>query len=161
MRAPDVRGPGAIVALCLRCLVVLAGTTLVGVGIVALAVGEERTGPGLLVALTYLPYALLVAILPVGIVGFPAGLLTARLLAREGREWVHVLVFALVGGALSVALCAWWGLLEVAAWAWLVAAVEGVVGAGGARWWTGRAHARRVRWTDAQGAALPWGRIGP
>ena len=87
-------------------------------------------------------------------------MLTAHLLADERREWVHVLVFALVGGVLSVALFAWWGVLGLAGWSWVVAFAEGVVGAGGARWWTGRAHARKVRWSDAQGGALPWGRIG-
>jgi len=158
--APDVRGPGVIAALCLRCLVVLAGVNVVGLGVGAVAVGQERTGSGLMVALVYLPFALLVAIVPVGVAGFPAGVLTAHLLAGVRREWVHVLVFALVGAVLSVALCAWWGLFQIAGWSWLVAAAEGAVGAGGARWWTGRARARRVRWSDAQGAALPWGRIG-
>ena len=156
----SVRGPGAIAALCLRCLVVLAVVNVVGVGIVAAAMGQDRTGSGLIVVLAYLPYALLVAIVPVGVVGFPAGLLTAHLLAGVSRERVHVLVFALVGAVLSVALCAWWGVGTIAGWSWVVAAAEGAVGAGGARWWTGRAHARKARWSDAQGAALPWGRIG-
>ena len=160
MTAPDVRGPGAIAALCLRCLVVLAGTNLVGLGIAALALGQERTGSGLLVGLAYFPYVILVAAVPVAVVGFPAGLLTARLLVGQRGERVHVLVFALVGGVLSVVLCAWWGMFTTGSWYVLVAAAEGVVGAGGARWWTGRAHARKARWSDAQGAALPWGRIG-
>ena len=156
----SVRGPGTIAALCLRCLVVLAVVNVAGLGIAAVAMGKGQTGSGLMVALVYLPYALLVAIVPIGVVGFPAGLLTAHLLAGERREWVHVLVFALVGGVLSVALFAWWGVLGLAGWSWVVAFAEGVVGAGGARWWTGRAHARKVRLSDAQGAALPWGRIG-
>jgi hypothetical protein len=140
--------------------VVLLVVNLAAVGIASAAVGQERTGSGLLVALAYFPYAMLVAVVPVGVVGFPAGLLTARLLAGRPPEWVQVLVFALVGAVLSVALCAWWGLFGMVGWAWIVAAAEGAVGAGGARWWTGRAHARRARWTDEQGAALPWGRIG-
>ena len=156
----SVRGPGTIAALCLRCLVVLAGVNVVGLGIAAAALGQERTGSGLMVALAYLPYALLVAIVPVGLVGVPAGLLTTRLLAGVSRELVHVLVFALVGAVLSVALCASWGVGAIVGWSWVVAAAEGAVGAGGARWWTGRAHARKARWSDAQGAALPWGRIG-
>ena len=116
-----VRGPGAIAALCLRCLVVLAGVNLVGLGIAALAVGQEGTGSGLLVALAYFPYVLLVATVPVGVVGFPAGMLTARLLADVSRERVHVLVFALAGAVLSVALCAWWGMGIIASWSWIVA----------------------------------------
>jgi hypothetical protein len=115
---------------------------------------------GLVVYLVYLPYVLLVALFPIALAGFPAGVLTAHLLARERREWVHVLAFALVGGVLSVMICSMWGMFVAGGWYVLVAAVEGVVGAGGARWWTGRAHARRARRSDAEGAVLPWGRIG-
>lgn len=160
MIAPTVRGPGAIAALCLRCLVVLAVGNLLVLGIALLVLGQQAGGSDLTVYLVYFPYVLLVAVFPIALAGFPAGVLTAHLLARERREWVHVLVFALVGGVLSVAICSIWGLGMTGAWYALVAAAEGVVGAGGARWWTGRAHARRARWSDAQGAALPWGRIG-
>ena len=157
MSASDVRGAGALAALCLRCLVVLVAVNPLALLVLLAVSGDTETATYIL---AYLPYVLLVAAFPVALVGFPAGLLTAHLLADVPKERVHVLVFALVGGILSVALCAWWGLFQIAGWSWLVAAAEGAVGAGGARWWTGRARARRVRWSDAQGAALPWGRIG-
>jgi hypothetical protein len=156
----SVRGPGAIAALCLRCVVVLAGVNAVVWVILATVLAQRVTGSTLLMPLAYLPYMLLVAAVPVGVVGFPAGLVTARLLARERRERVHVAVFALVGGVLSVALCAWWGILVVTWWPWVIAFAEGVVGAGGARWWTGRAHARRARWSDPSGTVLASARMG-
>ncbi|WP_456786932.1 hypothetical protein [Cellulomonas sp. P5_C5] len=158
MSASDVRGAGAIAALCLRCLVVLVAVNPLALLVLLAVSGDTETATHIL---AYLPYVLLVAAFPVALVGFPAGLLTAHLLAGVPKERVHVLVFALVGGILSPALCAWWGLLGMPAWAWIVAAAEGVVGAGGARWWTGRVRAGRQRWSEEQGAALPWGRIGP
>jgi hypothetical protein len=159
--APDVRGPGAIAVLCLRCVAVLALANLIGLMIALLVWGREASGSGLMVYLVYSPYVLLVALFPIALVGFPAGVLTAHLLARERLEWVHVLVFALVGGVLSVTICSFGGFYATGGWWVLVAAAEGVVGAGGARWWTGRARARRGRWSDQEDAALPWGRIGP
>jgi MFS family permease len=159
--APDVRGPGAIAALCLRCVAVLTLVNAIAPLIALLVWGREASGSGLMLYLVYSPYVLLVALFPIGLAGFPAGVLTAHLLARERREWVHVLVFALVGGVLSVTICAFWGSYATSGWWVLVAFAEGVVGAGGARWWTGRARARRARWSDQESAALPWGRIGP
>ncbi|GEL99368.1 hypothetical protein [Cellulomonas terrae] len=158
----SVRGPGAIAALCLRCLGVLVVVNLVGLVIAYAVQGPAAASEaGLTAALAYFPFVGLIAAVLIAVVGFPAGLLTARALAGTRREWVHVLVFALVGAGLSMTLCASWNLLALSGWAWFVAAAEGAVGAGGARWWTGRTHARAVPWTDAQGAALPWGRIAP
>ncbi|WP_051275082.1 hypothetical protein [Cellulomonas sp. URHD0024] len=93
-------------------------------------------------------YLLLVVIcaLAVYVVGLPAGLVLARLLRNIADERVHVAVFALTGACLSVGLCVALGVEFWSSRAWLilpVAAAEGVLGAGGARWWSGR-PARRV-----------------
>ena len=154
----SVLGPGAVAVLCLRCLAVLAAVNaVVLLAIQAVTSPSSVTASGLYIAVV----ALLVAAVLVALVGFPAGLLTAHLLRNVTREWVHVVVFALVGAGLSVTLCAMGNLLAVVGWYALVAAAEGAVGAGVARWWTGRVHARNKPWTDAQGAALPWGRMTP
>jgi hypothetical protein len=155
----SVVGPRAIAALCVRCVAVLAVVNLAVLVVLQLADASGVEGAGF--GLYLLALALLVAAVLTGVVGFPAGLLTARLLAGTTREWVHVVVFALVGAVLSVTLCAFVGMLGAVDWYALVAAAEGAVGAGGARWWSGRAHARRDTVTDEQGAALPWGRIAP
>lgn len=158
----SVRGPSAIAVLCLRCLGVLVVVNLVALVVAYAVMGSDTAGGSVVpVAVAYFPVVALVAALLIAVVGFPAGLLTARVLSGQRREWVHVLVFALVGAVLSATLCASWTMLETNGWAWFVTAAEGAIGAGGGRWWTGRAHARAVPWTDAQGAALPWGRIGP
>jgi hypothetical protein len=119
--------------LCLRCVVVLAVVNAA----VALVVGTA-TGAlawGVVVALL----AALVACIPVALVGYPAGLLTAGLLRRTEHEWVHVVVFAAVGAVLApLIMTAWHSGVEIGA----AAAVEGAIGAGGARWWSGRAHLR-------------------
>lgn len=158
----SVRGPRAIVALCARCLAVLVVVNLVGLGVATAVMGSEVPAASIVpAALAYFPLVALITALLIAVVGFPAGLLTAKVLNGQRREWVHVLAFALVGAVLSTTLCGSWNMLGAHGLAWLVAAAEGAVGAGGARWWTGRAHAKAVPWTDAQGAALPWGRIGP
>ena len=158
----NVRGARAIAGLCGRCLGVLVVVNVIGLGIVHAVQGSGGASQsGVTAALVYLPAAALVAAALIVVVGFPAGLLTASVLARQSREWVHVLAFALVGATLSVMLCASWSILGTVGWEWAVAAAEGAVGAGAARWWSGRAHARSVPWTDSQGAALPWGRMGP
>lgn len=157
----SVRGPRAIAMLCVRCLAVLVVVNLVALVVAYAVLGSEVAGGSIVpVALVYFPAVAIIAALLIAVVGFPAGLLTAWALSVQGRERVHVLVFALVGAGLSTALCASWSMVGITGWAWVVAAAEGAVGAGGARWWQGRAHARAVPWTDVQGAALPWGRIG-
>ncbi|WP_421732786.1 hypothetical protein [Cellulomonas sp.] len=158
----SVRGPKAIAALCLRCLAVL--TLVNGAALTVFLLTAEADSPWARQApqtIYYLGVALVVAAVLIGLVGFPAGVLTARLLEKSSREWVHVAVFAAVGALLSVTLCAWFHLLQVVAWYTLVAAAEGAVGAGVARWWTGRVMARQTPWTQEQGAALPWGKITP
>ncbi|ROS23187.1 hypothetical protein [Cellulomonas sp. PhB150] len=130
---PPVRGPAAIAMLCLRCVVVLAAVN----GVVALVLGTVTgaLGWGLVVVLL----AALVACVPIALVGYPAGLLTAWLLRRSEREWVHVLVFAVVGAVLPpLVMTAWHSGVDTGA----AAVAEGAIGAGGARWWSGRAHAR-------------------
>jgi hypothetical protein len=148
MSAQDVRGPGAIALLCLRCLAVLAvANVTVGAAVaVVLQLVEDPSnlfGAGWGQGLYLLVVALAVAIVPIALVGFPAGVLTAHLLRGVSRESVHVAVFALVGAVLSVVLMAIFVHLDPIGLGGLVAAVEGAVGAGGARWWTGLAQARR------------------
>jgi hypothetical protein len=157
-----VRGGRAIATLCLRCLAVLTVvnvTAFVVLGVVSHlndpVAGVPSSGVYILVV------GLLVACVPLALVGFPMGVLTAHLLQGSTREWVHVTVFALVGAVLSVILFAMLNFFSVVPWYALVAAAEGAIGAGGARWWSGRAHARRVTYSDEQGAALPWGRMTP
>ena len=141
---PAVRGSAAIAALCLRCFVVLAVGNLGVAAATSLpeALHEEGLYPLGLVAVV-----VAVAAVPIALVGFPAGLLTSHLLRSVHREWVHVLAFALVGALLAGVIVAWVSpdrLGPVAGWALL----EGAVGAGGARWWTGWAHRRRA-WVHA------------
>jgi len=140
---PAVRGPAAIAALCLRCFVVLAVGNLGVAAATSLqeALHEEGFYPLGLVAVV-----VAVAAVPVAVVGFPAGLLTAHLLQRVRSEWVHVLAFAVVGAVLAVAIVGWVQpdpVGPIAAWLML----EGAVGAGGARWWSGWAR-RRVAARD-------------
>ncbi|GEK22562.1 hypothetical protein CXY01_30820 [Cellulomonas xylanilytica] len=153
---------GVIAALCVRCVAVLTvvNTVLFVVAVVVSTTLDPQAGVSP-TAVYILVVGLLVACVPILLVGFPAGVLTAHLLRGSSRERVHVLVFALVGAVLSVTIFATLDYLSVVPWFTLVAAAEGAVGAGGARWWTGRMHARRAPIDDAQGAALPWGRIGP
>jgi uncharacterized transporter YbjL len=121
--------------LNLRCLVVLAVVNAVPA--VVGAVLSQST-----ITITVAAYAVLVAVVPVAVVGFPAGVLTAHLLRDERRELVHVAVFAVVGALLAALL-----LLPVAGVSgWIVLGlVEGALGAGGARWWSGRAHKAYAR----------------
>ena len=160
MSAPGVRGGGAITALCLRCLAVLAVVNATAL-VVALLVGGTGAWDDVSSGFYLLVVALLVACVPVGAVGIPAGILLANLLQSSSREWVHIAAFAVVGAVLSLTLCAMVNLLAANPWFALVAAAEGAIGAGVARWWTGRVHLRRQAWSDVQDAALPWGRIGP
>lgn len=101
--ASAVRGPAAIAAVCGRCVGVLAiGNVVVPV------VGAVATGNA--IAAGFVVYvaglAWMIALVPVALVGWPAGLLTAHLLRGQSRERVHVLVFALVGAVLCPALLA-------------------------------------------------------
>ena len=65
-------------------------------------------------------------------------------------EWRHVLAFAIAGTVLSVTICA--TLMRFAGPSWLnlvlVAGAEGALGAGGARWWSGRPRRARRGPTD-------------
>ncbi|WP_456846654.1 hypothetical protein [Cellulomonas sp. P5_C6] len=138
----SVHGPGAIFALCVRCFAVLVAVNVtVVVGFQLITDPTTLTGSGV----GFLAYVAMVAAVPIGVVGFPAGLLIARLLRRTRSELVHVAVFALVGAVLSVAICVAVGLVDPADPQALLAAAEGAVGAGGARWWSGWATARRAR----------------
>jgi hypothetical protein len=140
-----VRGPGAIAALCLRCFALLVAVNVtVVLAVQLIADASVLAGDGWSQGVAFLGYVAMVAAVPIGVVGFPAGLLTARLLARTDRELVHVGVFALVGAVLSVAICVAIGLADPVSPQSLLAAVEGAVGAGGARWWSGWALRRRT-----------------
>ena len=152
--AGAVRGPRAIASLCARCLVVLV---VVNAG-VAVAWGATQGTSGVLVALYFFVLAIPVALVPIAVVGWPAGLLTAHLLRREPREWVHVVVFALVGAVLCLLIIGrmWhmttWSVLSV-----LGALAEGAAGAGGGRWWAGHARRRATRRAlAAQQALVPF-----
>jgi len=92
---------------------------------------------------------------PVLVVGIPAGLLLARLMRGVPSERVHVAAFALVGAVLAgpvlllmLARVSSGPIVWDELWCVLaIATVEGAIGAGGARWWTGR-RARRSRSGD-------------
>ena len=158
----SVRGLGPIAALNLRCLAVLAVLNPVG-----LLVAHLLSDPGDVLgsitpgALYLSVVVLLVACVPVWLVGYPVGVLTAHLLQNVTREWVHVLVFALVGAVLSVVILGTLGILRGGLWFTGVGAAEGFVGAGVARWWSGRVQARRDRDVEQLAAPLPWGRMTP
>ncbi|NUU16495.1 hypothetical protein HP550_04450 [Cellulomonas humilata] len=158
----SVRGPKAIAALCLRCLAVLSLVNGAAVTVFLLTDADSPWARQAPQTLYYLVVALVVAAVLIGLVGFPAGVLIARLLEKSRREWVHVAAFALGGAVLSVTLFAMFGILQSGeGWYTLIAAAEGALGAGVARWRTGRVHARQTPWTQEQGAALPWGKITP
>ena len=93
---PPVRGPAAIALLNLRCLVVLLGSN-VTVGLVVAAASGAGDLPGVVLLLASRS---LVACVPVGVVGIPAGLLTAHLLDERRARGARV-VFALVGSVLA------------------------------------------------------------
>ena len=105
----------------------------------------SAVGSVLLVA----PFVVLVAAVPVLLLGYPAGRLLSELLKDEPRPGVHVLAFSLAGAVLSVAICAAVGMMSATDPGWglalavAVAAAEGAVGAGGARWWSGKPPRRR------------------
>jgi hypothetical protein len=129
---PPVRGVLPIAMLNLRCAAVLLVVNLVP------ALGLAVVG-GSVFPVTVAVYAVAVAVVPIALFGFPVGLLTAHLLRDEPLERVHVAVFAAVGAVLAVVLLAIWSGPSV----WLALGfVEGALGAGGARWWSGRAHRR-------------------
>ncbi|WP_148076671.1 hypothetical protein [Cellulomonas sp. PhB150] len=147
-----IRGWGPIGMLNLRCVVVLVVVNLMTalgavyvVGIRILASDGVVAGVAMVVYLAIHVVELPVPIVAVGAVvagvGIPAGVVAGRALRGEAHEWVHVLAFAAVGAVLAAAICSAVAAaihidLGVAA-AW--AALEGAVGAGGARWWSGAA----------------------
>ena len=96
-------------------------------------------GTGFLIVLVL---ALPIAGAVIWLVGYPAGVLTAHLLTRSESENVHVLTFAAVGAVLSTALLAIVSRDPVVLG---VAALEGALGAGLARLWSGHAHRRGAR----------------
>ena len=158
----NVQGAGPIAALNLRCLAVLA---VVNVTVVAVAPLLSRSpyvwGDQTPVVVYMLVVALVVACVPVWLVGYPVGILTAHLLRNEPRERVHVAVFALVGAVLSVACFGSLGSIGTFGWVLPAVAAEGAVGAGVARWWSGLVRARRARKVGTMAGPLPWGRMAP
>ncbi|WP_028047509.1 hypothetical protein [Cellulomonas sp. URHE0023] len=146
-----VRGPARIAALCVRCLVVLTLVNLVVAVVGSTFAGDSFVG----FTVGIYPYIVAVAIVPIAVVGFPAGLLVSHLLRNEPDEGRHIAAFAVTGAVLSVLICAAVQLVQgPAAWVVvLVAAAEGAIGAGGARWWSGRTRWRRAG-TQVDGDAV-------
>ena len=133
--AAPIRGWGPVAMLNLRCWGVLAAANtpvLYGLAVV--------TDGGIAGVSIILAPALLIAGALILIVGYPAGLITARLLASLNSERVHILAFASAGAALSIALVS---PLQLGVAGLLVAALEGALGAGVARLWSGRDYRRR------------------
>ena len=140
-----VRGPatvGAVFALNGRCLLILTVVNLLLVWFMGGA---------------YLLFVVICAV-AVLLVGCPVGLVLARLLRGVSAEWVHVTTFAVAGAVLAGPVLA--TMLRLAsdrpiAWAEIsgvlaVATVEGALGAGGSRWWSGRPRRVRRGPTDEQ-----------
>ncbi|GIG23308.1 hypothetical protein Cch01nite_40320 [Cellulomonas chitinilytica] len=151
--AGAVRGPSAVLEVCMRCIGVLAVVSLA----LGLVIGLALKGlPGAGAGVFFAWWSWLVASVLVMLVGWPAGLLTSHLLRRQAREWVHVTVFAVVGGVICPPLF-WLFMLTVDGPDPVLIAAGGVavgaVGAGGGRWWTGAA--RRGRLAHPVEAAQP------
>lgn len=143
---PAVSGPRAVTAVTGWCAVVLVAVN-VPLGMLLMLTGgvwPAAASLGYVLAL-----AAFVALVPVAVVGWPVGWLTARVLRPVDRERTHVAAFAGVGAVTSVALLVvptlgggWpvgvgWGLV-------LLYAAEGALGAGGGRWLAGRVRRRRA-----------------
>ncbi|MCC2315152.1 hypothetical protein [Cellulomonas xiejunii] len=137
-----VLGPGAVLEVCARAAVILlAGAVVLYGGYLAL---EQPTSDDLvdaesfavIVALMYgMHLAALLAL------GWPGGMLTARLMRRHPSEWRHVAAFAATGAVLGAAVLLVAGFPGTGMAVW---AAVGAVSAGGARAWTGRARRRRA-----------------
>lgn len=150
-----VRGPARVALLCVLCLVALAVANLAWLVLYVAAtalrvapsggagdVSEQVAG-----GIPIMVLAWLVAVVPVALVGWPAGLALAWALRRRAREAEHVVAFAVVGGVLALLL-----LRPTLAGGWtdtvggaVFALAEGAVGAGGGRWWAGVVLRRRMR----------------
>jgi len=164
--AAEIRGLGANGMLNVRCLVVLAAanSAVAAAALLGSCLASLGSGGGLDVlastlsaggfAVEALVFAILVACVPIAVVGVPAGVLTSRALRRVTREWGHVLVFGLVGATLAVVLITGAGIGTGIGTAPAWAALEGLVGAGGARWWSGISYRRDEREHVARAASL-------
>lgn len=139
-RAAEQHGGAAVLELTAWCalLLVVANHVAALVVLAFSGVAPDLAAVGIVLAV-----GSWVALLPVLVVGWPLGVLTVWLLAREPREARHVAVFAVVGAVAAVLL----GLVGVSGppqpGPLVVLAVEGALGAGGGRWLLG--HARRTR----------------
>lgn len=141
---PAVRGPAAVAGVAAWCALALIAVNVVGGALAML----QPWWPVVASAGFFLALASVVAVVPVAVVGWPVGLLTAWCLRHEAREARHVLVFALVGAGTALALWAagLGGGLDAAALQVLpVFVVEGALGAGAGRWAAGAARRRRAR----------------
>jgi len=128
LREPVRLAPRHVVAVAWRSVVLLAVVDVV------LALGAAALSDliWLAVVMIGLPVVGVVAF----VVGVPAGLLLARAL-RGRRALVHVLAFALAGGALGAGAMRVVLLSVPDATPWVVGAfLQGTVGAGVACWWT-------------------------
>lgn len=168
--AGSVRGAKAVTLVCTLCfgaLAIVNTAALLGLVTVQLVLeGIEGAASGGLDGFGFLllvvGMALGVALVPILVLGWPAGAGLAWLLRDRPREREHVLAFALVGAVLAVVVMAvggaTWGSGGVAL---AVAAVEGALGAGGGRWWAGRVLRCRAERAAALAWPAPTGAVGP
>ncbi|MBD7919579.1 hypothetical protein H9657_15010 [Cellulomonas sp. Sa3CUA2] len=121
-----------------------------GIGLLTLAL--SGVWPGAVAFGVMLAVASFGALVPVLVVGWPAGVLTAWLLRREPRESRHVVVFAVVGAVAAVLLGLVGRDLTPDPAISLLLAAEGALGAGGGRLLVGRSRRALVRRRAAQRA---------
>lgn len=151
-REAEQHGGLAVLELTGWCALVLVVVNS-AVGVAALTLPPLREAVGSLGVV--LAVASWIAVVPVLVVGWPLGVMTAWALQREPREGLHVLVFAVVGAVAAVVLGLVGRTLAPDALVTLLLAVEGALGAGGGRFLLGRArHARAGRraWRQATDA---------
>ncbi|UZN04462.1 hypothetical protein [Cellulomonas sp. S1-8] len=146
LRAED-HGPLAVLELTGWCGLLLV---VVHVALAVVGLALSSVWPGVATVGMMLAFASFIALVPVLVIGWPLGVLTAGLLRREPRESRHVAVFALVGAVSCVLLCGVGRTYALDAPLVLLAAAEGALGAGGGRFLLGVARRRRARrWADA------------
>lgn len=134
-------GGAAVLELVGWCALVLVTVNTLG-GFLGALVGG--VWPSLASTLLVLAVMSWVAVVPVVVVGWPLGVLTAWLLTRVRRESRHVLVFAAVGAVAAVVLARVGATVPAGGATVAVLAVEGALGAGGGRLLLGVARRRRA-----------------
>ena len=140
--APHPYGPLAVLELTAWCALVLV-TANAAVGLLLVLVSPVTGGAAAVHGVT-LAAVSVVAVLPVLVVGWPLGVLTAWLLRREPHESRHVLVFALVGAVAAVLLGGVGRTSLPDPGLVTLLAAEGALGAGAGRMLLGRARRARA-----------------